>query len=237
MSESIPSIPRGSRVVVLTGAGISVPSGLPTYRGKGGLWEGHSLQQVACPEAWRRDPEMVLRFYNHRRDGVRKAQPNAAHVAIAKLEEHFDVQIITQNIDDLHERAGSRKILHLHGEILKARSSCDPALILELGNQNITLGDRCPRGSQLRPHVVWFGESVPNWDAAAKLTQLADVFLVVGTSLAVYPAALLIHETPAHATRMLIDPEAGGFFDGDFTILKEDASIALPRLVDSWIKC
>lgn len=180
-------------LVVLTGAGISAESGLKTFRDAGGLWEGYRIDEVATPEAWQRNPQLVLDFYNMRRREVRKAQPNAAHLKLAELEQYFDVRIITQNIDDLHERAGSSKVLHLHGEILKMRSSLHPELIYPIDG-DINLGDSAEDGAQLRPHVVWFGEPVPAMADALTWMEDADIFAVIGTSLQVYPAAgLLFH--------------------------------------------
>lgn len=179
-------------IVALTGAGISAESGIPTFRGAGGLWEGYRLEEVASPEAWARDPELVLRFYNMRRRAVAEAQPNAAHIALAKLEDRHEVAIVTQNIDDLHERAESSRVLHLHGEIMKARCTCGAGRILSLGGRDIVVGDLCPEGSQLRPHVVWFGEEVTEYARAIPLVHQADLLLIIGTSLQVYPAAGLV---------------------------------------------
>ncbi len=218
--------------VALTGAGISAESGLRTFRGPDGLWEGHRLEEVATPEAWARDPETVLRFYNWRRAEVRAAEPNAAHRALVDLEARYTVHIVTQNIDDLHERAGSRHVLHLHGEILKARSTRDPALVIPLGGRDIHLGDRCPLGSQLRPHVVWFGEPVPAMAEAAELAAQADLFLVIGTSLVVYPAAGLVDWVPARAAKYWINPDIPpqGRLPG-FHCIAGPAGAALPELV------
>lgn len=192
------------KLVVLTGAGISAESGLKTFRDSDGLWEGYNIEDVATPDAFRRDPALVLEFYNHRRKNVAEAMPNEAHRVLASLEEHFDVHIITQNIDDLHERAGSSKILHLHGEIFKMRSSRDEDLVLDI-REDIRLGDLAPDGAQLRPHIVWFGEAVPMIERAVEITATADVFAVVGTSLLVYPAAGLVHYKPSHAPCYVVD--------------------------------
>ena len=194
------------RIVVLTGAGISAESGIPTFRGAGGLWEGHRIEDVASPDGWNRNAALVLEFYNLRRRAVLSAQPNKAHLDLAALDKQHDVFIITQNIDDLHERAGSKNILHLHGEILKARSIRNPNLILPI-NGDIQLGDTAPDGAQLRPHIVWFGEEVPALEEAAYLTQEADIFAVVGTSLQVYPAAGLIDFTQPKTPLFYIDPK------------------------------
>ncbi len=180
------------KLVVLTGAGISVESGLKTFRDSDGLWEGYAIEDVATPGAWHKSPQRVLEFYNERRRNVAAAEPNSAHFGLASLESLFDVQIITQNIDDLHERAGSTKILHLHGEIFKMRSEFDESAIFDIRG-DIAMGDKAPDGGQFRPHIVWFGEAVPMIEPAIELTREADLFLVVGTSLVVYPAASLLH--------------------------------------------
>ena len=183
-------------LVVFTGSGISAESGIKTFRASDGLWENHPVEDVATPEAWQRNPQQVLDFYNQRREQIRRAKPNAAHKALAALEQAgFNVSIITQNIDDLHERAGSRSVLHLHGEILKARSSIDERMRYPLPKGGIELGNLCDKGSQLRPDVVWFGESVPLFAGACELVSQADFLLVVGTSLAVMPAASLLSYT------------------------------------------
>ena len=192
------------KLVVLTGAGISAESGLRTFRDSDGLWEGYAIEDVATPGAWYKSPQLVLDFYNERRQNVAAAEPNSAHRGLAELEEKFDVQIITQNIDDLHERAGSTKILHLHGEIFKMRSEWDEAAIFDIRGE-IKLGHKAPDGGQLRPHIVWFGEAVPMIEAAIELTKLADIFLVVGTSLAVYPAASLLHFVKSGIPVYIID--------------------------------
>ena len=180
------------KLVVLTGAGISAESGLKTFRGSDGLWEGYNIIDVATPEAWIRNPELVQRFYNERRAQILAAQPNNAHLALVKLEEYFVVTIITQNIDDLHERAGSTQIIHLHGIITYAQSNLNASLIYPVIGDEIKMGELCELGSQLRPHVVWFGEAVPMIEPAAFFCKEADLFMVIGTSLAVYPAAGLI---------------------------------------------
>lgn len=194
-------------VVVLTGAGISAESGLKTFRDGDGLWENHRVEDVATPEAWRRDPELVLRFYNERRKAAANALPNVAHLALAELEQDFNVHIITQNVDNLHERAGSSNVLHLHGELTKVRSVVNEALISDIGAEAIQLGDLAADGQQLRPHIVWFGEMVPLIEPAIELAQDADFFLVIGTSLQVYPAANLIQYVPLLAPKFIIDPK------------------------------
>jgi len=193
-------------VVVLTGAGISAESGISTFRDAGGLWEGYDFKEVASPEGWRKNPALVLDFYNKRRAQLLEVKPNYAHEALVDLEKKYHVQIITQNIDDLHERAGSSKVLHLHGELLKVRSSFDETLILDW-KTDLVLGDFCEHNHQLRPHIVWFGEEVPMLDYAIKITQNADIFIIIGTSLQVYPAASLLHFTKPEIPIYYIDPK------------------------------
>ena len=194
------------KLVVLTGAGISAESGIPTFRGADGLWEGHDVMEVASPQGWAKNQALVLDFYNQRRKAVLEAEPNKAHKILAELEQYYDVQIITQNIDDLHERGGSSNVLHLHGEIKKARSCADENLVYELEGWESKEGDLCEKGSQLRPHIVWFGEMVPMIEPAAKITGSADILLVVGTSLQVYPAAGLIHQVESDVPIYVVDP-------------------------------
>lgn len=211
---------------------MSAESGLKTFRDSGGLWENHSVFEVATPEAWKRNPELVLRFYNERRKQLLDAKANAGHYALVDLEKKYNVHIITQNVDDLHERAGSKNILHLHGELKKVRSTKDENLIYTLEGWEVKLGDKCELGSQLRPHIVWFGESVPAMEEAYEITSTADILLVVGTSLNVYPAASLIDIPPKGTTKYLIDP-------GDFghtslhgvKHIKDSAALGLPKLV------
>lgn len=193
-------------IVVLTGAGISAESGLSTFRDNGGLWEQHSVYDVATPEAFERNRDLVLRFYNERRRQLQTVQPNPAHRLLAELESRFQVTVVTQNVDDLHERGGSSNVLHLHGELTKARSSAYPDLIYDIGYNDINPGDTCDRGAQLRPHIVWFGEEVPMLDAAAEVVRTADQLLIVGTSLQVYPAAGLIYEVDIDVPITVIDP-------------------------------
>jgi NAD-dependent deacetylase len=192
------------KLVVLTGAGISAESGLKTFRDEGGLWEGYDLNEVATATAWRKNPALVLEFYNMRRQAVLDAQPNAAHKVLAALEQDFDVTVITQNIDDLHERAGSSRVLHLHGEITKMRSEKDDNLLYPY-KKDIRLGEKAEDGAQLRPHIVWFEEPVPMMDVAAAVTAMADIFLIVGTSLQVYPAAGLIDYAPGYIPKFIVD--------------------------------
>ena len=193
------------KIVVLTGAGISQESGISTFRDSNGLWENHDVQSVASPEGWRKNPELVLRFYNERRRQLKEVAANAAHHALKRLEEKYDVYIITQNIDDLHERAGSEKIIHLHGELRKVRSEKDESLIYEM-QDDINLGDLGADGGQLRPHIVWFGETVPMIYQAADIMETADIVLIIGTSMVVYPAAGLIDVSPKNIPVYVIDP-------------------------------
>jgi NAD-dependent deacetylase len=192
------------KLIVLTGAGISAESGLKTFRDGDGLWEGYNIEDVATPRAWKRNPQLVLDFYNFRRKNVLDAQPNAAHTGLASLQHDFDVTIITQNIDDLHERAGSAKVLHLHGEIFKMHSEYDHERLYDIKG-DIQLGDKGDDGHQLRPAIVWFEEPVPKIEEAAKLVRAADIFVVVGTSLVVYPAAGLLHYAAAHIPKYIVD--------------------------------
>ena len=192
------------KLVILTGAGISAESGLKTFRDSDGLWEGYEITEVATPGAWRKNPQLVLDFYNMRRKNVMDAVPNAAHTGLAELEKDFDVHIITQNIDDLHERAGSSKVLHLHGEIFKMRSEKNESLVYDIRG-DIQLGDKAADGAQLRPHIVWFEEAVPMIEEAIPIVHSADIFVVVGTSLVVYPAAGLVNYAPLHIRKYIID--------------------------------
>jgi len=197
---------NNQQIVVLTGSGISAESGLQTFRGSGGLWEGYEISEVATPQGWKKNPEKVLEFYNKRRKQAWEAQPNIAHLALAELENWYEVKIITQNVDSLHERAGSTQVVHLHGELSKVRSEKNAELIKEIGGDAIQMGDTAEDGAQLRPHVVWFGEAVPMIKKAAEISAQADIFMVVGTSLEVYPAAGLLDYVPEHAESYLIDP-------------------------------
>jgi NAD-dependent deacetylase len=194
------------KLVVLTGAGISAESGLKTFRDSDGLWEGYDIEDVATPRAWRKNPGLVLEFYNYRRREVAKAQPNAAHIGLGELQEDFDVHIITQNIDDLHERAGAKKVLHLHGEIFKMRCETYEDLVYEI-KDDIKLGDKSEKGFQLRPHIVWFEEPVPMIEEAIEITRTAEIFVVVGTSLVVYPAAGLVNYAPWRIPKFIIDKQ------------------------------
>ncbi len=193
-------------MVVLTGAGISAESGLSTFRDSGGLWEGHDVMEVASPEGWRKNSELVLNFYNQRRKKALEVKPNKAHLILAEMEKYFDVTIITQNVDDLHEQGGSSKVIHLHGELFKSRSTLDPEIIYDIEGWEIKLGDKCEKGSQLRPHIVWFGEMVPMMELAVEETLTAEIFLVVGTLLQVYPAAGLLDYVEKDVPKFVIDP-------------------------------
>lgn len=221
------------RVVVFSGSGISAESGIKTFRDSGGLWEEFRIEEVATPEAWERNPALVLDFYNKRRAQILQATPNAAHIALTRLESMFDVQIITQNIDDLHERAGSTKVLHVHGEIRKARSTADPYFVIPIQGADLCIGDICPRGAQLRPHIVWFGEAVPAMEQAILLAAYADIFIVTGTSLEVYPAASLQHYVPAHVEKYIVDPAVDSArVDKSFTVIRKKAGEGIPELVE-----
>lgn len=217
------------KLVVLSGAGISAESGLKTFRDADGLWEGYDLEEVATPRAWKKNPGLVLEFYNIRRRHVLEAAPNDAHRILAELERHFDVQIITQNIDDLHERAGSTKVLHLHGEIRKMRSSENEGLVYPIDG-DIRLGDRASDGAQLRPHIVWFEEPVPLITEAARLVRDADLFLIVGTSLLVYPAAGLVDYVRPGCPKFLVDRKVPDAHLPGVTVIEEPATSGMRRL-------
>jgi NAD-dependent deacetylase len=218
-------------LVVFTGAGMSAESGIPTFRGTDGLWEGHRIEDVATPEAWERNPDLVSEFYNIRRRNVMDAHPNAGHLQIAAWEKKYHVRIVTQNIDDLHERAGSTEILHLHGEIMKVRSAVDPADVRTLEHWEVTANDRCHRGHRLRPHIVWFGEAVPLMDEAIAQVSKADILVVVGTSLQVYPAAGLVHFTQPHTEIYVVDPYLTALPGGvQATLIRKGASEGLALL-------
>lgn len=219
------------KIVVLSGAGISAESGISTFRASDGLWENHKIEDVATPEGWLKNPDLVLEFYNQRRKQLFEVEPNAGHLALVDLEQFFDVQIITQNVDDLHERAGSSKVLHLHGELKKARSSADTNLVYDLSHWELKKGDVCEKGSQLRPHIVWFGEDVPEIISAMEKVQDAHVLIVVGTSLNVYPAAGLINETKPHIPIYLVDPNDISITARNVTAIKNTATQGLPALV------
>jgi NAD-dependent deacetylase len=218
------------KLVILTGAGMSQESGIRTFRDMGGLWEEYDVMEVASPEAWERNPELVMRFYNDRRQQLYQCYPNAGHIGLAELETDFDVHIITQNIDDLHERAGSSKVLHLHGELKKVRSTRYPELVYNLEGWELKFGDLCERGHQLRPHIVWFGEEVPAMLEAIPLVEGADIFAVVGTSLNVYPAAGLLHYTSGEVPVFVIDPERPPVYSKDVIFIEEKAGAGVAIL-------
>ncbi|MBL7825773.1 MAG: NAD-dependent deacylase [Saprospiraceae bacterium] len=223
------------KIVVLTGAGISAESGIKTFRDSDGLWENHRVEDVATPEAWNRNPALVLEFYNQRRAQLLNVHPNDGHFGLAKLEQHFDVEVVTQNVDDLHERAGSTKVLHLHGELRKARSTGDERLVYGW-DENLNIGDVCERGFQLRPHIVWFGEAVPMLEKAARLAARADLFLIVGTSLQVYPAAGLMRYAPADIPFYYVDPKPQITWDlesiPNLQVIAEPASTGVKRVAE-----
>ena len=210
-------------LVVLTGAGMSAESGIKTFRGADGLWEGHDVMQVASPEGFEADPELVLEFYNQRRRQLLEVAPNKAHLELANLEKHFKITIITQNIDDLHERAGSTNVIHLHGELLKVRSTKNEALVLDW-KKDLNLGDVDPNGNQLRPHIVWFGEAVPLIDKAVEICATADKLLIIGTSLQVYPAASLMHYVPENTPTFFIDPNPSISSSKKITVIAQSAT-------------
>lgn len=221
------------KIVVLSGAGISAESGLATFRDADGLWENYRIEDVATADAWVRNPTLVQEFYNKRRKQALDAQPNAGHKALVALEQKYDVTVITQNVDNLHEKAGSSKVLHLHGELSKMRSSGDPSLIYDIGGDEIQMGDLCPKGFQLRPHIVWFGEEVPMMEVAFEETLEADIFIVVGTSLAVYPAAGLAYAVPKGVPIFVVDPHTPDLGKNpNVTYIVEPATTGLTKLAD-----
>ena len=221
-------------IVVFTGAGISAESGLGTFRDSGGLWEQFKIEDVATPEAFERNPELVLNFYNLRRKQLLESKPNAAHISLNKLSEKYNLHIITQNIDDLHERSGSKNILHLHGKLMESKSSIDDSLIYPIKGVDLKLGDLCKNGSQLRPNVVWFGEPVPKMIDAISITKKADIFIVIGTSLNVYPAASLLNYTNNAKRIILIDLKAEQ--KKGVEVVKGKATIEVPRLVRNLVE-
>jgi NAD-dependent deacetylase len=225
------------KIIILTGAGISAESGLNTFRDTDGLWEGYNIEDVATPEAFKINPELVQQFYNDRRKSVMEAKPNAAHLALAKLDEKYDTLIITQNIDDLHEKAGSKGIIHLHGEIVYARSSKNAALLYKMENHEIKIGDFCELGSQLRPHVVWFGEDVPMITKAMHEMPKADIVILIGSSLAVYPAAGLLEYVRPEIPIYVVDPKIPPVnLQNKLIKIQEKASKAVPLLVDKLLE-
>jgi NAD-dependent deacetylase len=218
------------KVVVLSGAGISAESGLRTFRDSDGLWENHDVMSVASIQGWYNNKELVLQFYNQRRKQAYHAQPNQGHLDLVTLEKYFEVVVITQNVDNLHEKAGSSKVVHLHGELSKVRSTSEPNLIYEWGDKAIEIGDKCEKGSQLRPHIVWFGEAVPMMEVAIEEAKSADIFIVVGTSLNVYPAAGLIDYVGADVPKYIIDPnmpEVRSKKNTEFIVEKATVGVAM----------
>ena len=230
------TILKMKKIVVLTGAGMSAESGINTFRDADGLWEGHDVMEVASPESFRKNPELVLDFYNQRRRQLLSVKPNTAHVALTSLEEKYDVSIITQNVDDLHERAGSTDIIHLHGELLKARSIENDTIVYDC-KDDIYIGDLCPKGTQLRPHIVWFGEAVPMLEKAAEITETADILIVIGTSMQVYPAASLINYAKPGIPIYFIDPKpavnANDF--QNLTVIAKKATVGVKHLIENYL--
>ncbi|MFX0556767.1 SIR2 family NAD-dependent protein deacylase [Maribacter sp. CXY002] len=219
-------------IVVLTGAGVSAESGLKTFRDANGLWEGHDVMEVATPEGFKNNPKLVLEFYNQRRRQLLEVKPNAAHIALTRLEEHFQVHIVTQNVDDLHERSGSKNVLHLHGELLKVRST-KPNSKPIVWKKDLVLGNQCENNYQLRPHVVWFGEAVPMLDAAIQITNKADILIIIGTSMQVYPAASLIDFCQDDVPVYFVDPNPSlsNKQKNNLTVISEKAAVGVPNLV------
>ena len=215
---------------------MSAESGIMTFRDMGGLWEQYNIEEVASQMAWNRDPQLVLDFYNQRRKQLMEVAPNAGHIALAKLESKYDVQIITQNVDNLHERAGSTNVLHLHGEMMKVRSEANENLVYEMDHWELKLGDKAEDGHQLRPHIVWFGEAVPMMEEAIPIIQSADILIIVGTSMQVYPAAGLISYAPQDIQMFYIDPNAEAYHYPNLHCLNNKAGIELPKLVHDLLK-
>ncbi|MBX2941294.1 MAG: NAD-dependent deacylase [Cyclobacteriaceae bacterium] len=218
------------KLVVLTGAGVSAESGIPTFRDSGGLWEGYDVMEVATPEGWAKNPTLVLEFYNQRRKKALEVQPNKGHEVLVELEKYFDVTIITQNVDNLHERAGSTHVVHLHGSLFESRSSKDDALIYPVNGWELKLGEKCELGSQLRPNIVWFGELVYKMDEAVHYAKQADIFLVVGTSLQVYPAADLIQYTRPDTQKIIVDPKKPDYRMGDIVFIEEGGGAGMEKV-------
>ncbi|MBD0833161.1 SIR2 family NAD-dependent protein deacylase [Aestuariibaculum sediminum] len=218
-------------LVVLTGAGMSAESGIKTFRDENGLWEGHDVMQVATPEGFQADPQLVLNFYNQRRKQLFEVEPNTAHQALAALEKYYQVSIITQNVDDLHERAGSRNVIHLHGELLKVRSTYDASDIIPW-KTDLKIGDTCKKGYQLRPHIVWFGEEVPMIEKAMQICETADILLIIGTSMQVYPAAGLRHYIPSNTHTYFIDPKPNIDSHATLTVIPESATLGIKTFME-----
>jgi len=224
-------------LVVLSGAGISAESGIPTFRDSNGLWEGFRVEDVASPEGWRKDRAQVLDFYNQRRKKALEVQPNRGHEILVELEEYLNVTVVTQNVDNLHERAGSSHVIHLHGSLFESRSTLDETLVYPINGWELKLGDKCERGSQLRPNIVWFGEMVPLMEVAANYAANADVFLVVGTSMVVYPAAGLIHYVPPFAPKFVVDPNQPDIGNiRALTMIRDKASTGMARVKEELLK-
>ena len=224
------------KIVVLSGAGISAESGIKTFRDSDGLWEGHDVMEVATPEGWRKNQALVLDFYNQRRKQALSVKPNAAHYALVELEKFYDVTIITQNVDNLHEKAGSTKVMHLHGELFKTRSTFDESLVYDMNGWELKQGDKCEKGSQLRPHIVWFGEEVPMMTAATKEAIKADIFIVIGTSLVVYPAAGLVDYAPRTSKIYVVDQNMPYISPRpNLVLIEEKATIGMKKIFDQLI--
>ena len=222
------------KIIVLTGAGMSAESGISTFRDSGGLWEKYKIDDVATPDGWRRNPAMVLDFYNQRRRQLLDSKPNAGHYALAGLEKEYDVQIVTQNVDNLHERAGSTHVVHLHGELMKVRSTGPGAEVFDVDpkHPDVNMGDCCPKGYQLRPHIVWFGEAVPEIEKAEHMTTQADIFLIIGTSMQVYPAAGLINNVKAGVPVYLIDPHEVNHFQTNIKVIQKGGSEGMKEFIE-----
>jgi NAD-dependent deacetylase len=219
------------KLVVLSGAGISAESGIPTFRDSNGLWEGYDVTQVATPEGWQANPSLVLDFYNQRRKKAMEVKPNRGHEIVAELEEYFEVTVVTQNVDNLHERAGSSHVIHLHGSLFESRSSLDERLVYPIDGWELKMGQLCEKGSQLRPNIVWFGEMVPMMEVAAGHAANADIFVVVGTSMAVYPAAGLVHYVPHDSMKYIVDPKLPDVGGLPFTrFIEEKASTGMEKV-------
>jgi NAD-dependent deacetylase len=224
------------KVVILSGAGVSAESGISTFRGNDGLWENQPIEEVATYEGWLKNRKLVLEFYNQRRKQLLDVKPNAGHYELVRLEKAYEVDVITQNVDDLHERAGSQHVLHLHGELKKARSTVNPNYIVTLDGWELNEGMTCPEGAQLRPHIVWFGEAVPMIEPAIKLCTAADYFIVVGTSLVVYPAAGLVNYVPHKSPKYVVDPNEVNAHVPNVTYLKEPSSSGLKKVVNELLR-
>jgi len=226
----------GKKVVALTGAGISAESGIPTFRDAGGLWEGYDVTEVASPEGWSKNPEIVLDFYNQRRKKALEVIPNPGHKFLSDLEEYFEMVVVTQNVDDLHEKAGSTKVIHLHGNLFQSRSTMDPNLIYDIEGWELKIGDKCEKGSQLRPNIVWFGEMVPTMELAIQETLSAEIFIIVGTSLVVYPAAGLLEYVPDSVPKFIIDPNLPDIHEKpNLTLINEIGSVGMKLVYEELV--